>query len=148
MAGKRFKLATRGVGNYFDTNHVGRGAAYGDLDNDGDIDLVINHKDGPPALLLNETITENRWLRLVLVGTKSNRDAIGTRVEVEIPRRIIYRQRKGGASMFSTSDPRLNIGVGPNETVSKITIRWPSGQVQVLENVATNAEVKIIEPKE
>ncbi len=148
LEGKRFKLATRGVGTYFDTNHVGRGVAQGDLDNDGDVDLVINHKDGPPAILFNETPTENRWLRVVLVGTKSNRDAIGTRLELEIPKRILYRQRKGGCSMFSSNDPRLTIGVGPNDLVTKLTVRWPSGTVQVLEDVKTNAEVKITEPKD
>ena len=129
LKGSRFELATRDAGAYFDTSHVGRGLAYGDLDNDGDVDLVVNHKDGPPALLRNDTKTDNHWMRLLLVGTRSNRDAIGARVLVEAGGRNIVRQRKGGASLASSHDPRLLIGLGTAERASQVTIRWPSGQV-------------------
>jgi hypothetical protein len=143
---KRFRLATRDAGEYFDTKHVGRGAAFGDFDNDGDIDIVVNHKDGPPALLRNDTKSNNHWVRLELQGTKSNRDAIGTRVEVEANGRTIYRQRKGGVSMLSANDPRLLIGVGPGNVVAKITIRWPSGVVSTMENVKADQSYKVVEP--
>ena len=101
LEGRRFRLATRDAGPYFDADHVGRGAAFGDLDDDGDIDIVVNHKDGAPALLRNDTETANHWIRLSLVGTVSNRDAVGARVEVELDGRTIVRQRKGG------SEPRI-----------------------------------------
>ncbi len=146
--GRRFQLSTRDVGPYFATKHVARGAAFGDFDDDGDIDIAINHKDGPAALLRNDTPTAhdaNRWLRLHLVGTKSNRDAIGARVEVELEGRTITRQRKGGCSVFSANDPRLTIGVGPATEAKKLTIRWPSGAVTTREHVPTNQALRIVE---
>jgi hypothetical protein len=145
-AKKRFRLATRDAGDYFDTNHVGRGAAFGDFDNDGDVDILVNHKDGAPALLRNDTKSPNHWVRLELQGTKSNRDAIGTKIEVEANGRVIHRQRKGGVSMLSANDPRVLIGVGPGDVIPKITIRWPSGVVSTMENVKTDQTYKVVEP--
>jgi hypothetical protein len=154
--GKRFRLATRDAGPYFDTKHVARGAAFGDLDNDGDMDIVINHKDGPGALLRNDTKSKNHWVRFVLQGTRSNRDAIGTQLEITIddqlenpPReRTIYRQRKGGYSMQATNDPRVLVGVGPTNRVKKVVIQWPSGIVSTLENLEVDREYKVVEPKD
>jgi hypothetical protein len=147
-ASRRFKLSTRDVGPYFSSKHVARGAAFGDLDNDGDIDIVINHKDAPPALLRNDTPTDNTWIRLNLVGTQSNRDAVGARVEVETGQRTIYRQRKGGYSMESANDPRLLIGLGNVKRVSRVTIRWPSRAVSTLEQLEPNKTYEVIEPKD
>ncbi len=144
--GRRFQLSTRDAGPYIEGKHVARGAAFGDYDDDGDLDIAISHKDGPAALLRNDTpAAGNRWLRLTLVGTKSNRDAVGARVEVEIPGRIIYRQRKGGTSVFSANDPRLTIGLGPAPEVKKLTIRWPSGAVTTREHLPTNQAIRVVE---
>jgi len=144
--GRRFQLSTRGAGPYIEGKHVARGAAFGDYDDDGDIDIAINHKDGPAALLRNDTpAAGNRWLRLTLVGTKSNRDAVGAKVEVEVEGRTIYRQRKGGTSVFSANDPRLTIGLGPALEVKKLTVRWPSGAVTTREHLPTNQGLRIVE---
>jgi hypothetical protein len=145
--GRRFRLATRDVGPYFDASHVGRGAAFGDLDDDGDVDIVVNHKDAPPAILRNDTPSGHHWIRLVLVGTRSNRDAIGTRVEVETGDRTIVRQVKSGVSILSANDPRLLIGVGPAAEIPRLTVRWPSGAVSVWERVATDRTHEIVEPE-
>ena len=148
LQGKRFKLSTRDVGPYFDTTHVGRGAAFGDVDNDGDIDIIVNEKDRHAAVLRNDTPTRNHWVRLALQGTRSNRDAVGAGVEVDTGDRVIYRQRKGGVSLESAHDPRLIIGVGAARLLKRITIRWPSGIVTTQENVGVDQEYKIVEPKD
>ncbi len=146
MAGKRFKLATRDVGPYFEERHVGRGAAFGDLDDDGDIDIVINHKDAAPALLRNDSKNANHWIRFKLRGTKSNRDAIGAKLEITAGDRVIYRQRKGGYSMQGTNDPRVLVGVGMVDTIAKAVIRWPSGAVSTLEKLKVDQTIDVIEP--
>jgi enediyne biosynthesis protein E4 len=144
---RRFALSTRDVGPYFSTRHVARGAAFGDLDDDGDIDIVVNHMDGRPAILSNTTPSSNRWIRLKLVGTVSNRDAIGARVDVEAGGRNITRQRKGGCSMQSTNDPRILIGLGNVDQVDRVSIRWPAGRVSVVEHLRPDETYEIVEPR-
>ncbi len=160
MEGKRFRISTRDVGPYFDTTHVGRGAAFGDLDNDGDIDIAVNEKDRPAAVLRNDTPTKNHWIRLELKGTRSNRDAIGARVEINTGKLIkderdsklkewtIVRQRKGGVSLESSHDPRLLIGVGDLPVLKKVSIRWPSGIVTTMQDVKVDQTYKVVEPKD
>jgi hypothetical protein len=147
MEGTRFRLATRAAGSYFDADHVGRGAAFGDLDSDGDIDIVVNHKDAAPAVLRNDTPASktNHWVALLLVGTTSNRDAVGARVEIELKDRILVRQRKGGSSMESSHDPRLLLGIGPEKSARRMTIRWPSGRTTTLRGLAADASYRVPE---
>jgi hypothetical protein len=146
---RRFVLSTRDVGPYFDGGtHVGRGAAFGDLDDDGRADIVVNHKDGPPAILMNRTPAgPNHWVRFKLVGTKSNRDAVGALCIVELKDRTIHRQRKAGCSMSSTNDPRVLVGLGEAPEVVKLTVRWPSGAETVREHLAVDKEYEIVEGK-
>jgi hypothetical protein len=146
LEGRGFQLATRDAGSYFDSDHVGRGAAFGDFDNDGDLDIVVNHKDGAPALLRNDTKNTNHWIRLSLVGTKSNRDAVGALVTVELQSRTLIRQRKGGASLESAHDPRLLIGLGQETHARKVSIRWPSGRLTTVEQLAADKGYRVVEP--
>jgi hypothetical protein len=160
LEGTRFRLSTKDVGSYFETTHVGRGVAFGDLDNDGDLDIAVNEKDRPAAVLRNDTPTKNHWIRLELQGTQSNRDAIGTRVEINTGKLVkderdgklkewtLVRQKKGGVSLESSHDPRLLIGVGDLPVLKRITLRWPSGLVTTLENVKVDQNYQVIEPKD
>ena len=139
-----------GAGPYFESSHVGRGAALGDLDDDGDLDLVINQKDGHPALLRNETpMGDNHWLRLDLRGGHgSPLHPIGTNVQIVVDGRTIVRQLKGGCSLESTNDPRLTIGLGPASSIETVLITWPSGKEMVLRSVALDQEMRVEEPEE
>jgi enediyne biosynthesis protein E4 len=145
---RQFQLSTRDVGPYFAARHVARGAAFGDLDDDGDLDMAVNHMDGAPAILRNNTPGENAWIRLKLVAVRSNRDAIGARVEVVAGGRTITRQRKGGCSMQSTNDPRLLIGLGVVNEVARLTVRWPSSAITTLEHLMPNKTYAVVEPRE
>jgi hypothetical protein len=148
-ASRRFKLSTRDVGEYFAQEHTTRGCAFGDLDDDGDLDIVTNNYDAHPGLLRNDTPTAsetNHAIRLKLVGTKSNRDAIGTKMEIQAGSLLLHRQHRGGRSLESSHDPREVIGIGPNAKADRITIRWPSGTIQTLENVEAGPLHTIEEP--
>ena len=103
--------------------------------------------DGRPAVLLNES-ARGHWIRLELVGTKSNRSAIGTAVEVHAGGRVLHRQVKGGGSYASANDPRLSIGVGEAEQVDRLEIRWPSGERSTLNGLAADRAHRVVEPGE
>lgn len=145
---RKFRIATRDVGPYFETGHVGRGVAFGDIDNDGDIDIVVNQKDAAPAILRNDTPREaNHWIRFALKGGKSNPDAIGARVEIQLaPDDIITRQVKGGASMLSVNDRRLLIGLGEKSPMVKARIFWPSGIISDHAGLNVDQMHEITEP--
>jgi hypothetical protein len=140
----RFRLVPD-PGPFFAVGHAGRGAAFGDLDNDGDVDVVINRMDSRPAILWNESGPAH-WIRLELVGTRSNRSAVGAAVEVHAGGRVLYRQIKGGGSFASANDPRLLIGVGGSPRVDRVEIRWPSGRRSTLTDPSLGQTHKVVEP--
>jgi enediyne biosynthesis protein E4 len=116
----------RDAGSFFLSDHVGRGAAFGDLDDDGDIDIVAGILDGRPIVLVNES-PRHSWIRFALTGRPSNRSAIGALISVHCGTRVIHRQVKGGGSYLSANDPRILIGLGDLTKVDRVEIRWPSG---------------------
>jgi hypothetical protein len=126
----KFREVSRQCGAYFGEMHVGRGLAPGDFDNDGRMDLAISNSGEPAVLLHNRSATPNHWLRLVLQGTRSNRDAIGAKVTVRVGEHTLVRHRKGGGSYCSAGDPRLLVGLGPATQADQVEVRWPSGLVQ------------------
>ena len=137
--GKGFANISAAAGPAFSNVLAGRGAAFGDLNNDGQIDVVIATLDGPPVVLRNNGMNnaakgavKNHWLGLSLVGSKSNRSGIGTRITVSdsLGRKQLFDVNTSG-SYLASNDPRIIVGVGP-ASVKKIEVTWPSGIVQVL----------------
>ena len=114
---------------------VSRGAAVGDFDNDGDLDILVNNNGQTPQLFRNDGGNENHWLELLLVGTKSNRDAVGARVKLDTGAAVLCDQRKGGMSYQSAQDPRLHFGLGASNEIKSLEIRWPSGATSRLTNL-------------
>ena len=112
-----------------------RGAAFGDLKNDGNVDVVISNTDGPPTLLLNLTRNANHRVLFNLIGTKSNRSAIGTRVTITAGSLTQFNEVRAGGSYLSQNDPRLHFGLGSESKMDKVEIRWPSGAVETLRDV-------------
>ncbi len=125
---------------------VSRGTLFGDYDNDGDTDLLITQLNDKVTLLRNENRTSNNYLRLKLIGTRSNRDGIGARVTLTVGTESETREVHRGYSYLSSNDPRLTFGLAERTVVDKLQIRWQSGVVQTLENLAVNQELVVAEP--
>jgi hypothetical protein len=134
----RFNDVSDQAGAYFRQLLVGRGLAWADYDNDGRPDLAFSHNGGPIALLHNSTITSNNWIRLELVGDgkKSNRNAIGSRVDIEVGKRRLVRFVNGGGSYLSASDRRILTGLGAADGADRVTVQWPSGRKQEFRHLA------------
>jgi len=141
----RFRLVAD-AGPFFAADHVGRGAAFGDLDDDGDLDAVIVRMDGRPAVLLNES-APRPWIRLELLGGRSSRPAIGAMVQVRAGGRVIHRQVKGGGSYLSASDSRVLVGLGSAERVDGVDIRWPNGTRTTLDSPEIRRTHRVLEPE-
>lgn len=115
-----------------------RGAAFGDLDNDGKVDVVIENIDGAPMILHNNSPTNNHWLSLHLQGKRSNRLAIGAKASVTVGSTVLLGEVRSGGSYLSQNDMRLHFGLSTAAKADKIEIRWPSGQTSLFQNVAAD----------
>ena len=125
---------------------VGRGAAYADIDADGDLDVLVTATGQPPRLLRNDQQLGHHWLRFKLTGTKSNRDAIGAWINVELKDRILRRQVMPSRSYLSQVELPVTIGLGGNDTVEKVSVTWPSGNVQDVDVGRIDRLIEVVEP--
>jgi len=132
------------AGPALSARHSSRGCAFGDFDNDGDIDMLVMNQNQPPSLIRNDAPPGNHWLKVQLEGTKSNRSAIGARVLVHYNGKVQVQERTSQASYCSANDPRLHFGLGTAVTAD-IEVYWPSGQVDRAKAVAANQLVMLRE---
>jgi hypothetical protein len=143
----RFEDMSAIAGPAIRAENLGRGCAFGDLDNDGDIDIVVLNMDGPPQLLLNQSENHNHRVLLTLVGTKSNKMAIGAKVTVKAGKLAQTKEVRAGGSYLSSNNPRLHLGLAGETTLNQITIRWPDGDKETMNNVPADFMYTITEGK-
>lgn len=145
MQGRKFEDVSLTLGPYFQEENVGRGAAFGDIDNDGDIDVFISNLGDRFTLLRNDKGNENNWILINLVGSTSNRDGIGAKVKVVAGGKVQTTEKTSAGGYLSQNDPRIHFGLAENTLIEQIEVRWPSGIVQTLENVDANQILTIRE---
>jgi hypothetical protein len=133
------------AGNDLFQPRVGRGSAYADLDGDGDLDVVLTQVDGPAVVLRNDQDLGHRWIRLKLVGTRSNRDAIGTWIRVRVGGQVLARQVMPTKSYLSQSELPITLGLGSGEPEDLVVV-WPGGRQQRVSGVRSDQRVEIREP--
>jgi len=135
------------VGGGFEQPKVGRGLAYADFDRDGDVDLLLTTNNGPAYLYRNDQLSGNRSIRFRLVGTKSNRDAIGAKVRIVAEGSTQSRMVKGGSSYLSQSELPLTFGLEKRDRIERVVIDWPSGRVEEYKNLAAGRCYECVEGK-
>jgi hypothetical protein len=143
----RFVDVSRAAGPALDVKTVSRGACFADYDNDGRMDAFQVNLGSPAALFHNVSPNSGHWIAFNLRGTKSNRDGIGARLEVETGKKKQIADRVAGGGYMSQDDWRVHFGLGSAAKVDKLTVKWPSGKIQVIENIAADRVVSVEEPK-
>jgi hypothetical protein len=134
----RFADVTERLGPPASTPRAGRGTAFGDVDNDGDVDIVVNNMHDTPDLFRSDSRNDHRWLLVKLTGTTSNRSAIGARVRAVVGEVTLVEEVRGGGSYISQNDLRVHFGLGAHREVARLEVRWPNGLEEVWDRVASN----------
>ena len=142
----RFEDVTSRAGAVFQLSEVGRGAAFGDVDNDGDVDVLVGNNNGPVRLLINNVGTRNHWLALRLVGEHTPRDMLGARVGIfRNGRSTLWRRARSDGSYASANDPRVVVGLGDSTQSPKVRVLWPDGRVEEWSQVAIDRQTTLKE---
>jgi hypothetical protein len=144
VGGGQFKAVTAQGGPYFRQEHNGRGVAFGDLDNDGKIDLVVSHLNGPVTVLRNEAPPQGHWLGVALAG-RDNRDVVGAKLTLEVGGRRLTRFAQGGGSYLSSGDRRHVFGLGAADKVGRLTVAWPGGKEEHWDGLAVDKYCRLAE---
>ena len=145
MEGFSFRDVSHECGTYFSIKGVSRGAAFGDYDNDGDTDIFVVNLNQKAVLLRNDGGNGNNWLKIKIIGVKSNRDGIGARIRVVTRSHTQIREVQAGSSYLSGHDLRLIFGLGADTEAREVTITWPSGLEQTLTAVEANQFLVVTE---
>jgi len=140
----RFEELIEEAGSGVSDAHCSRGCAFGDFDNDGDMDVLVMNMNEPPSLLRNDVSGAGHWLKVLLVGVQTNRSAIGSRVTARYGNRRQAQEVTAQASFYSVNDRRLHFGLG-TETSAELTIRWTNGKTETIANVSADQLVVIRE---
>jgi len=140
----RFEELIEEAGSGISAPHASRGCAFGDFDNDGDMDILVSNMNEPPSLLRNDVTGKNHWLKVLLVGVQTNRSAIGSRVTARYGSRRQAQEVSAQSSFYSTNDRRLHFGLG-TESSADLTIRWTNGATEAIPKVAADQLVVIRE---
>jgi hypothetical protein len=143
----KFVNISAAAGKDFQVPAAHRGAAFGDLDNDGRVDAVVSRFDGPAEIFRNVSDPTQHWLAVALHGTKSNRDAIGAKLRLESASGVQYNHVTTSVGYASSSDRRVHFGLGKDTVVNKLEIRWPSGVKQELYGIPVDQILDVVEPK-
>ncbi|NOT59647.1 MAG: CRTAC1 family protein, partial [Acidobacteria bacterium] len=134
----RFANVSQESGSGVTTPHSSRGCAFGDFDNDGDVDWLVMNMNEPPSLLRNDYTGKNNWLKLKTVGAPSNRTGLGARITVTAGGQTQTQTVLSQSSYYSHDDRRLHFGLGANGNATQVTVYWPSGKSDTPKNVAAN----------
>jgi hypothetical protein len=143
----RFEDVSANAGDAITAPNLGRGCAFGDLNNDGRIAVVVNNLDGPPSVLRNEDGNRNNWLLVKCVGTRSNRSAVGTRVRVVTGGISQIDEVMSGSGYYSQNDLRLHFGLGSASKIDLVEVTWTSGGTQSIRNIKVNQILRIEEAR-
>jgi hypothetical protein len=144
----KFRDVAAEAGGGFAQPKIGRGLAYGDFDRDGDVDILLTTNNGPAFLYRNDQAARNRSIRFRLVGTKSNRDAIGAAVRIFYNGQSQSRVVRGGSSYLSQSELPVTFGLGKRDKIERATVEWPSGRTEEFKDLAAGRSYQCVEAKE
>jgi hypothetical protein len=141
-----FHDVTDQAGSAMQVRAAHRGCAFGDLNNDGKIDVVVSGIGSPAELLYNTTAGDSHWILIRTIGTKSNRDGIGTRIKIVGASGLVqYNHVTTAGSYASSNDPRVHFGLGSDKVIKQIELRWPSGTLQVLRDIKADQILAVTE---